>query len=127
MAGHLADRPVWTDIVTEVPLHSRRLKQRGYNQSELLARELAKRTGIAHSRSLKKDHQTRTQVDSGNSRLRRKNVEQAFSCTDHRVRGRRVLLVDDVATTGATLDACAGALKAAGAVRVRGLTLAREI
>ena len=127
MTGYLADRPVPVDILTEVPMHPRRLKERGFNQSELLARALARRTGITYIRSLERRRHTLTQVGATSSRLRRKNVEQAFGCTDCEVQGRRVLLVDDVATTGATLDACAGALKEAGAVRVRGLTLAREI
>jgi predicted amidophosphoribosyltransferase len=58
---------------------------------------------------------------------RRSNVAKSFTCLDHRLEDRQVLLIDDVSTSGATLDACAAALKTAGATSVWGLTLAREI
>jgi len=58
---------------------------------------------------------------------RRSNVANAFPCRDHRLQDKQVLLIDDVSTSGATLDACAAALKAAGATSVWGLVLAREI
>lgn len=111
------------DAVIPVPLHWRRQWSRGFNQSELLARQVARRRGIPVLRALRRARATQSQTGLSNTR-RRKNVTGAF-----RVRGSfngaRVLLVDDVMTTGATGSACAAALKAAGAGSVTLLTLAR--
>ncbi len=115
------------DLLIAVPLHKKRLRERGFNQSELLAREICTLTGIYRSKSLVRKYNNPSQVNSKNAGQRRKNVSMAFSCTGSQVEGKNILLIDDVATTGATLDACASALKVCGAARVRGLTLAREI
>lgn len=69
---------------------------------------------------------TASQARAAGAEERRKNVEGAFECLDGRLQGKQVLLIDDVCTTGATLEACAIALKAKGAISVWGLTLARE-
>ena len=128
LAIYLQSSPVSGDVLVTVPLHPRRMRQRGYNQSELLARELGRLVALPVIQDCLiriKDglHQAKTAtVDD-----RRTNVADAFTCRDRRLSGRHVLLVDDVCTSGATLEACAVALKAAGAVSVWGLTLAREI
>ncbi|MBN1369974.1 MAG: ComF family protein [Dehalococcoidaceae bacterium] len=123
----LSSRPVPSDILTPVPLHQKRLRWRGYNQSRLLVDHLSKLSGIPSTQSLLKIQNTPSQVDAKNTHARRTNVESAFMVAGADFFGKRVLVVDDVATTGATLDGCALALKKAGAITVRGLTLAREI
>ena len=113
------------DEVLAVPLHPRRLATRGYNQSELLARELRRRLAMSvPSGRLERLRDTPAQV--GQDRRRRlENVHGAFAWSGPHLRGRPLLLVDDVVTTGATLEACACALKQAGAGSVVGLTVAR--
>jgi ComF family protein len=111
------------DAVTAVPLHWRRRWQRGFNQSELLGKAIARRRGIPLIHVLRRGAATRAQAGLSNSQ-RRENVAGAFRAR-HRVAGLRILLVDDVMTTGATVSACARALKKAGARSVAVLTLAR--
>jgi len=114
------------DALVPVPLHPRRERARGYNQSALLARELAARTGLQMvDQALVRTVNTAPQV--GLSAIERaENVHQAFTCPSNSLNGRRVLLIDDVLTTGATMRACASALLQAGALSVWGLTLAHE-
>ena len=125
---YLTTNPIPGEILVPVPLHGKRLRERGYNQSSLLAKELSKltRLPVVNDSLVRKRFappQTRTTtVDE-----RRSNVINSFTCLDHRLRDKQVLLIDDVSTSGATLDACAVALKAAGATSVWGLVLAREI
>lgn len=111
------------DLLVPVPLHAARQKQRGYNQSALLAQGLSARTGLPVRLDLvERVHHTRAQVGLSAAE-RRANVQDAFaargSCS-----GLHILLIDDVYTTGATLAACAGCLQEAGAALVCGLTLA---
>ena len=116
------------DVVAPVPLHSRRLKERGYNQSALLAKELGRLTGkTVNERSLIRTHYNLPQAKTSNVEQRRQNVVGVFACQNDELRHKHVLLIDDVSTSGATLNACASVLKAAGAKSVWGLTLAREI
>jgi predicted amidophosphoribosyltransferase len=104
------------------------LKERGYNQSYLLAQELVKLTNLPLVDDyLMRQKYAQPQARTATVEERRRNVADAFSCRDGRLKGKQVLLIDDVATSGATLDACARALKAAGATSVWGLVLAREI
>jgi len=113
------------DIVVPVPLHWSRRWTRGFNQSELLARTVARRCGIATVNALRRRRATDSQAGLSHSK-RRRNVAAAFTLRRlRRVQGMRVLLVDDVMTTGATAAACALALKRAGAKAVVLLTLAR--
>lgn len=127
LARYMAETDCNPDLIVAVPLHSSRQRHRGYNQSALLAAGLARDTGIPlNCHALTRTRRTDSQVGSRTARARAVNVEGAFFCEGD-VRGRRILLVDDVCTTGATLESCAAALKREGAVHVWGLTVAREI
>ncbi len=113
------------DAIVPVPLHWRRRWHRGFNQSELLARSLSRRTGVPLLGVLRRTRATSVQAGLSNTR-RRQNVTSAFGCRrPERVRGKRILLIDDVMTTGSTAAACALALKRAGAAKVAILTVAR--
>jgi ComF family protein len=116
------------DLVVPVPLHPRRLRERGFNQSLLLARQVSKRQSIPLDfTSLQRVRQTAPQTRLSGPE-RRKNVRGAFRVTaPESVAGRRVLLVDDVFTTGATIQECTESLLEAGAKEVCVLTLARVI
>jgi predicted amidophosphoribosyltransferase len=110
-----------------VPLHSKRLRQRGYNQAALLAGEIGRLTGLAVAEDrLVRQRDTIAQARTATALERRANVRDAFICRKA-LDGESVLLIDDVCTTGATLDACAMAVKNAGAGSVWGLTAAREV
>jgi ComF family protein len=126
--GALVRRPADADCLVPVPLHPTRLRQRGYNQAALLAAELARTQGLpVVGDALVRTRSTRPQVELS-APQRRSNLRDAFECTTPTaVRGARVLLVDDVTTTGATLRACADALAAAGAARVMGVVVAKEL
>lgn len=128
MAGYFEQSKIPGEVLVPVPLHNRRLRERGYNQSGLLAHELGKRLGIPVAEdALRRIKDSSPQVRAVSAEARRQNVEGAFVCerTDA-VKERGVIVVDDVCTSGATLDACARALKIAGARSVWGLTFARE-
>jgi ComF family protein len=113
------------DMVVPIPLHWRRGWERGFNQSELLAKVLSARLGAPMLRAVRRRRRTPSQAGLTNAQ-RRTNVAGAFVCNKRfSVRDRHVLLVDDVLTTGATASACAAVLKRAGAKRVTVLTLAR--
>ena len=129
LAGLMADRLAVEAppgaLVVPVPLHDRRLRARGYNQSELLAAELRRRFRLpAPAGRLIRLRDTPPQVGLDRPR-RQANVEGAFAWRGPALAREPVLVIDDVATTGATLEACAVALRAAGAGTVHGLTLAR--
>lgn len=116
------------DMLVPVPLHNLRQKARGYNQSQLLAAACAEQLQLVY------DHTLLTRVRATSSQVslspqeRQKNVSQAFRCVQPQVvRGRSVLLIDDVCTTGSTLEACAAPLLQAGAREVWGLVLARPM
>jgi ComF family protein len=116
------------ECVIPVPLHFLKRHARGFNQSELLARELTARVGRSlQLNALIRRRWTRAQAGLGKEK-RKGNVKNAFmvKCSEV-VQGRHVLLVDDVCTTGATLESCAQALKDAGAKSVNALTLARDV
>lgn len=113
------------DLVIPVPLGVARQKERGYNQASLLALPLAlKRRYRFVPKALSRTRETRSQVDL-NREERKQNVSGAFTARAEIVKGKSVLVVDDVTTSGATLDACADALLEAGAKEVYGLTLAQ--
>jgi competence protein ComFC len=124
---YLATYPISGEVLVPVPLHQKRLRERGYNQSSLLAKELGKLTNLpVVDDCLIRQRHAPPQARSATVEERRSNVTGAFACRDHRLRDKQVLLIDDVSTSGATLDACAAALKAIGATSVWGLVLARE-
>ena len=116
------------DVIMPVPLHYTRLLKRHYNQSALLCNELSKLSGIkCDNLSLVRHQKTRPQVELSGI-ARQKNVHNVFSVKNiSAVKGKRVLLIDDVLTTGATLKECAKALKSSGAKSVDSLTLGRVI
>ncbi len=116
------------EVLVPVPLHKKRLRERGYNQSSLLARELGKLIDLpVVDDCLIRHRHASPQARTSAVEERRSNVADAFVCHDKRLSDKQILLVDDVSTSGATLDACAGALKAAGTTSVWGLALAKEI
>lgn len=112
------------DVVVPVPLHASRRRARGFNQADDLARAI----GLPVVYALRRVRATADQVQLP-AIERHRNVRDAFAVTRRidRLAGRVVVLVDDVRTTGATLDACARALKQAGVGEVRGLTAARAL
>jgi ComF family protein len=113
------------DAVCAVPLHHSRLRERGYNQSELLARVVSQQAGLAMPRLLVRHRRTRSQTGRAGPGARYRNVAGAFRLRpDVSVRGLDVLLIDDVCTSGATLDAAARPLIAGGASAVFGLVVA---
>ena len=114
------------DVILPVPLHPKRLRERGFNQSLLLARHVAAalETPLDYL-SLRRTRYTRPQAGLG-KKERRKNVRRAFRVVDPgKIAGKTLLVVDDVATTGNTLDECAGALLRAGGEKVYCLVLAK--
>ncbi len=128
LRDYLITNPVPGEILVPVPMHQKRLRERGYNQSGLLARELGKLTDLTViDDCLVRQRHTPPQARTSTVDERRSNIADAFVCRDHRLRNKQVLLIDDVATSGATLDACAAVLKASGAVSVWGLVMAKEI
>lgn len=118
------------DVIVPVPLHYGRLAIRGFNQSAWLSGALSRRTGAPMVvDALKRTRRTPTQGGLS-ARARRRNVAGAFALRPNRaghIQGKRVLLIDDVLTTGATLGACTHALRWAGARQVDVLVLARVV
>jgi ComF family protein len=120
-----------TDLIIPVPLHRWRLWKRRYNQASILAARMARLSGRPFDPlALERKRPTKNQGEMPSAKARRRNVLGAFRVPPAKtgaVKGRKILLVDDVFTTGATLDACARALKRAGAARVDALALARVV
>lgn len=116
------------DVIVPVPLHRQRQRERGYNQATLISKPLAKRLGLPHKALLLVRTKARPDKRILTLEERWESVHGAFATRPgSQVDNLRVLLVDDVLTTGATLDACARALREAGAKTVVGLTVARAI
>ncbi len=113
------------DIITWVPLSRRRLRQRGYDQAGILAAETAKRLGLPCEKLLEKPVNNRKQSSAGGAEKRRANVRGVYRCcAPEKLRGRNVLVIDDIVTTGSTLAECASVLKAAGCAEVWGAAAA---
>jgi competence protein ComFC len=129
LASHLVteyQKQEWyVDVVVSVPLSQKRLRMRGYNQAEVLARPFA---GLIHkpysNQIIKRVVDTRSQIDLS-AEERRKNVSGAFYANIMHIDQKSVIIIDDVSTTGSTISECALALKQAGAKKVYALTLAR--
>ena len=114
------------DVVVPAVLHVERIRQRGYDQAALLAAEVATRCALPLRSPLRRVRASRPQVDLDRAE-REENLRGAFIAgVDQSLRGLRVALVDDVATTGATLAAATVALRAAGAREVRGYVIALD-
>jgi ComF family protein len=130
MAGHVYPGFNIADysLIVPVPLHLKRLRERGFNQAVILAKEISKRFSIPMDfLSLKRQTFTAPQVNLGKDQ-RRANVMGAFIVRDgKKIEGRRIVLVDDVYTTGSTVKECAGVLMKHNAVEVAVLTLARAL
>jgi len=125
LAERLVVEGVAAQTVVAVPLHPSRMRQRGFNQAELLAGELRKRLFLAAPAGvLVRTRSTPPQVGH-DRRWRLENVRGAFEWRGSPLDGESILLIDDVATTGATLDACASALRSAGSGPVTGVSVAR--
>lgn len=126
LADYLSANPLQWDLLMAVPIHKRRERQRGYNQAALLTKELSKLVQTTFATGLVRTKDSPPQAKSQSMEERRANVQDAYQYRGEPLEGKRILLVDDVCTTGSTLDACASVLKASGAAQVWGLTLARE-
>jgi ComF family protein len=119
--------PATLDVICPVPLHASRLRERGFNQSALLAEHVSQAIGKSVRPLLERTRPTAPQVDLP-APSRAANVRGAFAAVlTEVIAGQRVLLIDDLYTTGATLTECARALNRAGAAEVRVLTLARPL
>lgn len=115
------------DLIIPIPMSRSHLRQRGYNQAHAIARPIALRLDKPiDSRSVTRVRETSSQVDLS-PHERYANLKDAFSANPAKLNGRKVLLVDDVATTGATLNSCAGALRNAGVTEVFCITVAKAL
>jgi len=127
LAVYLDELGWQADAVIPVPLSEQRFAERGYNQVDLIAHPLARLMGWKYfPGALRRTRHTRSQVGLGVGE-RRENVLGAFTTESHKVKGQTILLMDDVATTGATLDSASQALMDAGASRVYALTFAKAM
>lgn len=127
LAAHVTELGWQLDGVVGVPLHPRRQRERGFNQADALAGELGRLLRLPHLRTLQRVKDTPPQARQPDRHARWANVQAAFQAQPAAARGKRVLVIDDVCTTGATLSACGQALRAAGAAAVYGVTLARAL
>ena len=119
--------PPGIDLISAVPMAAGRRRRRGHNQAAIFAALLAQRAGIPlDERALRRRRSTPQQARQPSRTARRANVQDAFIADPNRVQGRALLVVDDVTTSGATLNACAQALLNAGASSVDGWAVARE-
>ena len=128
LINYLQQFPLFTNVIlVPVPLHKSRLRQRGFNQATLLAEKVAEVFSLEYEENaLARVRKTKPQVELS-GKARRENVKDAFRCLKpNEVKGKNVLLVDDVCTTGATLEACACQLRKEGANQIWGLVLARQ-
>jgi ComF family protein len=127
MAGFVRSLGWHADVLIPVPLGKKRLKARGYNQVALVARPLAYKVGMDYKpAALWKARETRSQVGLTLSQ-RQENVRGAYQADSKTVKGKSVVLMDDVATTGSTISACTEALLSAGATQISVITIARAL
>lgn len=115
------------DLLTWVPVSRLRLRQRGYDQAELLCSAVGKELGVEPMRLLVKQRHTKAQSATGSAEKRRANISGAYRiCDNVDVKDKRILLIDDIITTGSTLSECARTLGIAGAASVVCATAARQ-
>lgn len=113
------------DAICPVPLHTKRLIWRGFNQSTELAKQISRSTNIpVLNTALVRTRNTKPQTQLGHKE-RKENLKNAFAANPEQIRGKSILLIDDVYTTGATLRECSKAILGAGAAKVDVLVLAR--
>lgn len=123
LAACLTELDWAVDVIAPVPMHASRLAERGYNQAQLLAEQVARQTALPWAAdAVRRWRSTPSQVGLGRVE-RLENVKDAFEADPSQVQNRAILLIDDVYTTGATLSTCAEALLQAGATAVYGLTV----
>ncbi len=128
LGGQLPYSSADCDVIVPVPLHLRRLWWGGFNQAALLAIAISRRLEVPFDLAALTRSRMTTPQTSQDHDARRRNVRRAFAVArPARIKGRRVLLIDDVMTTGATVDECARVLMVSGAARVDVLTLARVL
>jgi ComF family protein len=127
IAGYISEQPQYqnSDFITAVPLHPVRKRERGYNQSELIARKVSKLTGIKYIEAVKRSRYTASQTML-HKEQRLHNLNGAFRINRKAdLRGKSIILLDDVFTTGSTINEISKTLHAAGAAKVLGLTACR--
>lgn len=125
MSAAVLGLPQKPDLVTSVPMSRRKLAERGYNQSALIARELGRELGIKYGRILKERSGFRSQRGLGRVERYINVIDRYEACNINKFRGRTVLLVDDVFTTGSTINECSRQLLRCGASAVYSVTVAR--
>ena len=119
LAKCIDENGISCDIITWVPLSRKRLRRRGYDQARILAEETAKKLGLPCEKLLEKRVDNRPQSTVGDAEKRRANAKGVYVCPDpDKLKGRRVLLIDDIVTTGSTIAECASILKNAGCLAV---------
>lgn len=125
LAKCIDENGIFCDIITWVPLSRARLRKRGYDQAGLLAEAVAGYMGLEAKPLLKKTRNNRAQSGLRGETARKANVKDVYMLSgDCSLEGRRIFLIDDVVTTGATMSECAGVLRKAGAAEIIGLTVA---
>jgi ComF family protein len=129
IAKSIDENRIFCDIISWVPLSKRRLRERGYDQAEILARELAKILEIECLPLLEKQRHTKAQSSLSGREARKANAAGAYRCiAPEKLKDKTLLLVDDIVTTGATLSECAGVLNRAGCKEIYAATVAtREL
>ncbi len=126
LAKCIDENEITCDSITWAPLSSRRMRQRGYDQAKLIAEALAVRLGVPCERLLVKVRHTPPQSRTKSADERKKNVAGVYRADPSaRIKGKRILLIDDIVTTGSTLSSCAAVLKQAGAAEIAAATVAR--
>lgn len=127
IAKCIDENQAFCDSITWVPLSRRRLRRRGYDQARLIAEELGKRLGVPCERLLVKIRDNPAQSGIRRPEQRRANVSGVYRASDaESIQGKRIILVDDIVTTGATLSECAAVFRRAGASTVTAVTVARS-
>ena len=125
----IAGKDIWAlnpDMILPVPIHRLRLLKRRYNQSAVLVKYLSAKTGIAADYETLDRHENTIPQVQLSGQARRKNLKNAFAViVPDKIKGKKIVLIDDVETTGSTLNECAKVLKKAGADKIYALTAAR--